>query len=79
MPSSRIDRIADPLNDRFTLDDLASIAPWVAEEIRLVGRAAVCDHITARGGDPRQPQLMATWVGALTALNGPFWEALDVA
>lgn len=77
MPAARIHRIIDPLQERFALADLPSIAPWVAEQIEDVGRNAVCDEIRARGVDPGAPQPMHVWVGALTALHDPLWEALE--
>jgi hypothetical protein len=79
MPSSPITRIPDPLSDRFALSELPAIAPWVAERIRLLGPTAVRDALAAEGADIAEPQRMDTWVSALTRLNGPLWEALDVA
>jgi hypothetical protein len=79
MASSAFDRIADPLVDRFSLDDLPRIAPWVAEEIRLVGVDAVRDYIGRRGDDPDAAQPMTAWIAALRSCSGPMWEALDVA
>jgi hypothetical protein len=79
MPSSSITRIPDPLSDRFALSELPAIAPWVAERIELLGPDAVGEALVADGADINEPQRMDTWVSALTRLNGPLWEALDVA
>lgn len=75
MPASRLDRIADPLRERFHLKDLPAIAPWVAEEIDFAGAEDVGRVVAGLGYDPAQPQLMMTWVSALSRLRGAIWDA----
>ena len=56
----RSDRTPDPLKDRFDLDDLPWIAPWVAEQIEEVGRDTIRASLSTRGIDPDRPQMMST-------------------
>jgi hypothetical protein len=75
MPASHLDRIADPLRERFYLKDLPAIAPWVAEEIDFAGVDDVRRIVAELGYDPAAPQLMMTWVSALSRLRGAVWDA----
>lgn len=65
--------IPDPLVDRFALEELPRYAPWVAEQIELVGRGHVASQLRGVGCDPDEPQRMRDWVAALSRCTSPFW------
>lgn len=65
--------VPDPLVDRFALHELPRYAPWVAEQIDLVGPAKVAGELRSAGCDPDEPQRMHDWVAALSRCNTPFW------
>lgn len=70
-------RIPDPLNDKFRLDELPSIAPWVYDEITSVGVDQVKNAIAETGEDPDGAQPMTCWVTALQSRHSRLWEALE--
>lgn len=75
MPASSIDRIPDPLTDKFALNELPRIAPWVYEEITSVGSENIKSILADRGCDGDEPQPMTTWVSALSACHSNVWQA----
>jgi len=79
MAISTLDRIPDPLIDRFDLDDLPRIAPWVYDEITSIGVNEVKHTIADMGEDPSESLLMRTWVEALTHHRSKIWLALAQA
>ncbi|WP_127752571.1 hypothetical protein [Devosia sp. 1566] len=79
MAISTIDRIRDPLTDRFDLDELPRVAPWVYDEITSIGVNEVRDTIADMGEDPTESLLMRTWVEALTQHRSKIWRALAQA
>jgi hypothetical protein len=76
MPASNLDRIPDPLTDKFSLDELPRIAPWVYDEITAIGVDEVEHTIADMGENPNAPQRMQTWVAALSHHHSDFWGAL---
>ena len=72
-------RTSSPPRDRFASSELQEIAPWVAEEIDRAGPDNVRAMVRAAGENPDEPQRVQTWVAAIARLQGPFWEALNVA
>lgn len=76
MPASSIDRIRDPLIDRFEIDELTKMAPWVYEEIQAIGADRIRSAIADQGFDAKEPQSMQTWVSAIRACHSDLWSAL---
>jgi hypothetical protein len=76
MPASHLNRILDPLADKFALADLPKVAPWVYEEIAVIGIKQIDHAVAELGENPREPQLMRTWVAAIDRQHSALWQAL---
>lgn len=70
------DRIRDPLTEKFELDELPRIAPWVYDEITAIGVDEVKHTIAEMGQDPDEPQPMQNWVSAVSRHHPDLWNAL---
>jgi hypothetical protein len=76
MPASNLNRIRDPLAEKFWLDELPSIAPWIYEEVTTIGIEDIKRTIAGFGESPDEPQLMTTWVSAINRNHSDLWKAL---
>jgi hypothetical protein len=76
MTASSLDRIPDPITDKFDLSELPRIAPWVYDEITAIGVDEVEHTIADMGEDPKSPLRMQTWVAAVSHHHSAFWGAL---
>lgn len=76
MSASGLSRIRDPLTEKFSLDELPKIAPWVYDEVTAIGVDEVKGTIAEMGEDPDAPQLMPTWVSAVSRNHSDLWLAL---
>jgi len=63
--------------DTYALADLASVAPWVASQIQVLGLDEVRSCLSQSGLDPDRAHRMAVWVDAVSRCRGPLWQALD--
>ena len=76
MPASSLDRVRDPLSEKFTVDELPSIAPWVYEEITALGVEEIMHTVADLGENPNDPQSMTTWVTAINRNHSDLWQSL---
>ncbi|MDB5473183.1 MAG: hypothetical protein JWP99_486 [Devosia sp.] len=76
MTASSIDRIANPLTDKFALDELPKIAPWVYEQIIAVGTVNVTMLLESSAPDETAQYPMTAWVSALSACHSELWQSL---
>lgn len=76
MPASSLPRIPDPLTDKFNLDELPRIAPWVFDEIASIGVNDVKHTLAEMGENPDDAQFMRTWVSAISRNHSDIWQGL---
>lgn len=76
MADITLDRIPDPLIDKFSMGELIRVAPWVYEDIQAVGPRTIASVVKDMGLVPEEPQAMTTWVSAVTRCHSQLWNSL---